>query len=67
MEDNNERIENILAIILINLLKGTSLEEKAKQLNIAGFTNVEIANFLGTSSAVIATVLYRRRSSKKKK
>ncbi len=41
--------------------------DKALQLSIAGFTNVEIGNLLQTNPAVIASNLYAERKKKKKK
>lgn len=61
MEDKNERIENLLAMLLIHTMKGSSLAEKALALSLAGFTNIEIANFLQTTPATITQSLYKRR------
>lgn len=68
-KDKDDRIENLLVLILLNSLgKGAKVGEKALQLNLAGFSNIEIANFLGTSSQVIANALSgQRKGSKKKK
>lgn len=67
MEKNNKRIEKLLVLILLNSLKGAPIAKKALQLNLAGFSNVEIANFLQTSSQVITQSLYQVRKTKKKK
>lgn len=61
MEDKNERIENLLAMLLIHTMKGASVAEKALALSLAGFTNIEIADFLQTTSASINQSLYERR------
>jgi hypothetical protein len=64
MENSDDRVERLLALILMNQMKGASQREKAMQLNIAGFSNVEIANLLETTTAVIAQVLYESRKGK---
>jgi hypothetical protein len=64
MENSDDRIERLLALILLNQMKGTSQREKAIQLNLAGFSNVEIANLLETNTAVVAQVLYESRKGK---
>jgi hypothetical protein len=61
MENSFERIERLLALLLIADLK--TMKEKAIQLSIAGFSNVEIANVLQTSNTVIASILYESRKS----
>ena len=64
MEENN-RIEKLLAMQLINSLAGKNMAEKAAQLSIVGFTNVEIANLLETNSGTINQLLYARRKKRK--
>ena len=66
---SGDRSERLLALLLLQQLKGVSQGEKALQLSIAGFTNTEIADLLDTNSAVIAQVLYlgRRKPKSKKK
>ena len=64
MSNQEERTERLLALILLSQMKGASQQEKAVQLNIAGFSNVEIANLLETSADVIAHVLYVNRKGK---
>jgi DNA-directed RNA polymerase specialized sigma24 family protein len=66
MEENN-RIEKLLAMQLINSLAGKNMAEKAAQLSIVGFTNVEIANLLETNSGTINQLLYARRKKQKSK
>ena len=65
MKENN-KIENLLALVLLNQMKDSTMAKKAKQLNLAGFTNVEIADFLETTSAVVSQQLYSQRKNKKK-
>ena len=66
-ENKNERIENLLALILLNSLKGAELGERALRLSLAGFSNIEIANFLQISTQTVANVLSETRKRKKKK
>lgn len=66
-ENIDERIENLLALILLNSLKETKLGEKALLLSLAGFSNTEIANFLRTSAQVVANALSETRKKKGKK
>ena len=67
MDTSNERIERLLVLLLLQSMKGTSQREKVIQLNIAGFSNFEIAEFLDTSPAVVATLLYQSKKSGKPK
>ena len=62
-----DRIEKLLAMLVIQNMKGATQADKALQLSIAGFTNVEIGNLLQTNPAVIAQHLYAERKKKKKK
>ena len=69
MIDSNKS-EILLALLLIQQMKNASQSDKILQLNIAGFSNIEIANILETTSAVVSQSLYSSRrvgSSKKKK
>jgi len=66
-EKIDERVENLLALILLNSIKGAKRGEKALQLSLAGFSNIEIANFLQTSAQVIANILSKERGKKAKK
>jgi len=64
METQMDRVERLLGLLLVQNMKGSSQQEKAYQLNLAGFTNTEIADLLGTSAQVIASHLYSARKSK---
>ena len=64
---SNDRIERLLAILVIQSMKGATQAEKALQLSQAGFTNVEIGNLLQTTQGVIGQNLYAARKKKKKK
>jgi hypothetical protein len=66
-ETSNERIERLLVLLLLHSMKGTSQGEKVTQLNIAGFSNFEIAEFLNTTPAVVASLLYQSKKSRKPK
>ncbi len=65
-EEQCDRTERLLALILLQNMKGSNLAAKARELSIAGFTNVEIADLLQTSSAVISQTLYAARKLKGK-
>lgn len=64
MEANTDRLERLLALLLVQNMKGQ--KDKAIQLSLAGFSNVEIANILQTSAATISQLLYEARRFKRK-
>lgn len=64
MESRNDRVERLLALMLVQNMKGK--REKAVHLSLAGFSNVEIADILQTSNATISQLLYEARKSKHK-
>jgi len=63
---STDRIEALLATLVIQSMKGATQADKALQLSLVGFTNVEIANLLQTTQAVIAQHLYAARKKKKR-
>ena len=65
METVTERTERLLALILLENIKDKKTEEKVKQLNIAGFTNVEVAELLNIKPQVVANYLFKSKKSKK--
>jgi hypothetical protein len=52
-------------MILLNQMHTASLATKAQVLNRAGFTNGEIATFLGTTAGSVAQQLYSLRGTKR--
>lgn len=65
-----DRTEHLLALLLLRTMKDEPQRNKIVQLNIAGFSNVEIADILQTNPAVVAQSLYessKGRNSRKKK
>lgn len=66
MENNTSRIENLLVLILLNSIKELSTQEKAYQLNLAGFSHAEIAKFLSTTPAVVKQSVYMNKKVTKK-
>ncbi len=66
-KNENNRIENLLVMLLLSSLKGASNKEKALKLHLAGLSNIEIANFLTTTPQVIANTLSEERKAKKKR
>jgi hypothetical protein len=67
MKEKESRIENLLVVLLLNSMKNATIADKATQLNLAGFSNIEIADFLETSPQVIANALSVSRKTKKPK
>lgn len=63
-EGTENRIERLLALLLLQDMKGATRAEKAVQLSVAGFTAVEIADMLDTRSAVVHQYLYLARKRK---
>ncbi len=61
MAVTQDRTERLLAILLVESMKGASQKEKAARLSLAGFSNVEIADLLQTSAQVVAQNLYTSR------
>jgi DNA-directed RNA polymerase specialized sigma24 family protein len=58
---DTDRMERILALLLVNNLKGASQHEKIMQLNLAGFSNLEIADILELAAAEVAQSLQSTR------
>jgi DNA-directed RNA polymerase specialized sigma24 family protein len=69
MKSDIDRTERLLALILIEQIKGATQRDKAQKLNLAGFSNLEIADILQMSSFNVAQVLYlaRQEASSKKR
>ncbi len=65
MDTTNDRLERLLVLLLLQSMKGSSQKEKVNQLNLAGFSNIEIAEFLQTSPAVVATLIYQSKKTSK--
>jgi len=59
-----DRIEKLLAALLLQNMKGASQRDKAIQLSSVGFSNVEVADLLQTSAAVVAQYLYEARKKR---
>ena len=59
--EKTDRTERLLALILLQQMKGASQQDKVLVLNLAGFSNVEIADILQTTSAVVSQSLYTAR------
>lgn len=61
------RTDRLLVMILLHFMKGASQREKIVQLSLAGLSNVEIADVLETTSAVVSQSLYEARRGGRKK
>lgn len=62
-----DRSEKLLTAILLQLMKGATLKDKISHLTMAGFTNVEIAEVLDTTTGSVAQTLYESKKTKKHK
>lgn len=62
-----DRTERLLALLLLQQMKGASQREKVAHLNIAGFSNVEIADILDTTAAVVSQALYESRQGQSRR
>lgn len=67
MRTTEDRTEKLLALLIVQTMKGATQKEKAVQLSLAGFTNVEIADLLRTKPQAVAQYLYEARKSARKK
>lgn len=65
-QEIGNRTEKMLALLLLQGMKGATQAEKAVQLSVAGFTAVEIADLLDTKAAVVHQHLYTMRKKKRK-
>jgi len=65
--ETNERIEKLLALLLLDQMGSSTQEEKAAKLSIAGFSNIEIADILETTTGTVATRLSSRKAKRKTK
>ena len=59
--ESPDRTERLLALMLLQQMKGSSQRDKALHLSLAGFTNTEIADLLQTTAVVVAQSLYQVR------
>jgi DNA-directed RNA polymerase specialized sigma24 family protein len=64
---SDDRVERLLALLLLQQVKAAPQREKALHLSIAGFTNTEIADLLQTTAGVVAQSLYEARRKPKRK
>ena len=64
---SDDRVERLLALLLLQQVKAAPQREKALHLSIAGFTNTEIADLLQTTAGVVAQSLYEARRKPKMK
>lgn len=65
--ETGSRTDRLLAVILLQSMKGASQRDKILQLNLAGLSNVEIADVLETTTAVVSQSLYEARKGGRKK
>jgi DNA-directed RNA polymerase specialized sigma24 family protein len=67
MEERFDRIEKLLALLLIDNMKSTNQVQKIEKLRIAGFSNAEIADLLDIKSATVAVRLSEAKKKRIKK
>lgn len=63
-DNPQDRVEKLLALLVLQTMKGASQREKVIQLSLGGLSNIEIANLLGTSTGVVATYMSAARKGK---
>ena len=63
----NERVEGLLALLLMNQMKDESMTDKSIALVRVGFASPEIAQLLGTTRLVVNQLLYVSRKGKSRK
>jgi DNA-directed RNA polymerase specialized sigma24 family protein len=63
-DNPQDRVEKLLALLLLQTMKGANQREKVVQLSLGGFSNIEIANLLGTSTGVVANYMSAARKGK---
>lgn len=66
MTDTTERLEKILAMMLVKSMEDANQADRAFALSACGFSNADIAEMLGTTQGTINQLLYERRKGKKK-
>ena len=64
--DYSERTDKLLALLLLEQMGGVANHQKAMKLKLAGFTNVEIADILQTTSTAVSQLLYDAKNQKAK-
>lgn len=66
MQTSVERVEKLLALILIHDMQDASAGDKALALSRAGFSPAEIGELLGERANTISVQLLRARQKRKK-
>jgi DNA-binding NarL/FixJ family response regulator len=61
-----QRLERLLALLLVKQMKDSSQQEQIATLSRAGLANQEIAALLGTSGAVVSQQLYSAKNTRPK-
>ncbi len=70
MAQRDDRVERLLVLLVLQGLKGATQRERVAALSSANLTNIEIADYLGLTTAAVAQYLYEYRkggSPKKRK
>lgn len=61
-----DKTERLLALLLLEQMKNVTQKEQVLKLNIAGFSNIEIADILQMSSLNVAKALYKASKTTKR-
>lgn len=59
----SDRSERLLALLLLEQMKGSNQKDRVHRLNLAGFSNVEIADIMQMTTFQVAQALYEARRS----
>ena len=62
-----DRTERLLVMILLQLMREAPQAKKIYQLNVAGLSNLEIANVLETTPQVVSQTVYAMRKGGRQK
>jgi DNA-directed RNA polymerase specialized sigma24 family protein len=60
-----DRSERLLALLLLQQMKAAPQRDKVLQLNVAGFSNLEIADLLGMTGNAVAQALHQARKPRR--
>ena len=61
-----DRVEKLLAVLILLQLKGSPDTVKAFYLNLAGMTNLEIADLLEINKQRVPDLVYKHKKAQKK-
>jgi predicted transcriptional regulator len=59
------RLERLVAVLILQAMRDRTIAEKSAALATAGLSHAEIADLVGTTSAVVSQSLYEARKKKR--